>query len=243
MLRQDNIIPLYEQLMEIIEQEIHDGKYKPGDRIMTESELSKFYGVSLITVRKAISLLTEKGILIKKQGKGTFVKKPKLSRSVRRLSGFTQLCLQTGMVPGGKMLENSLIEANEKIASRLGVPEGSRIVYISRLRYADGDPVIIEKNYFPLKYVKLLNQRFDNESIFAYLKEKMNIVCKESEKSIELCRATPEEAALLEIKRGDNMMYVKSTAYDQSHEIIYAGIQLINGDRYTLNVYEVSQDD
>ena len=74
MLNQDNIVPLYEQLMNILEHDIRTGKYSPGDRIMTESELSKKYGISLITVRKAISLLTEKGLLIKKQGKGTFVR-------------------------------------------------------------------------------------------------------------------------------------------------------------------------
>ena len=60
MLNQDNIVPLYEQLMNILEHDIRTGKYSPGDRIMTESELSKKYGISLITVRKAISLLTEK---------------------------------------------------------------------------------------------------------------------------------------------------------------------------------------
>ena len=96
MLNQDNIVPLYEQLMNILEHDIRTGKYSPGDRIMTESELSKKYGISLITVRKAISLLTEKGLLIKKQGKGTLVAKPKYSRNIRRLSGFTQMCEQMG---------------------------------------------------------------------------------------------------------------------------------------------------
>lgn len=107
MLNQDNIVPLYEQLMNILEHDIRTGKYSPGDRIMTESELSKKYGISLITVRKAISLLTEKGLLIKKQGKGTFVAKPKYSRNIRRLSGFTQMCEQMGVVPGGRMLDTA----------------------------------------------------------------------------------------------------------------------------------------
>ena len=112
MLNQDNIVPLYEQLMNILEHDIRTGKYSPGDRIMTESELSKKYGISLITVRKAIGLLTEKGLLIKKQGKGTFVAKPKYSRNIRRLSGFTQMCEQMGVVPGGRMLDNRLIAAD-----------------------------------------------------------------------------------------------------------------------------------
>ena len=143
MLNHDNIVPLYEQLMNILEHDIRTGKYSPGDRIMTESELSKKYGISLITVRKAISLLTEKGLLIKKQGKGTFVAKPKYSRNIRRLSGFTQMCEQMGVVPGGRMLDNRLIAADEKTAKKLGVAPGSDIIYIHRLRYANNEPVII----------------------------------------------------------------------------------------------------
>ncbi len=242
MLNQDNIVPLYEQLMNILEHDIRTGKYSPGDRIMTESELSKKYGISLITVRKAISLLTEKGLLIKKQGKGTFVAKPKYSRNIRRLSGFTQMCEQMGVVPGGRMLDNRLIAADEKTAKKLGVAPGSDIIYIHRLRYANNEPVIIERNYFPPKYAELLQRRFDNESLFAYLKEHMGVICKESEKLIELCHVTGEEANMLDVKRGNYMMFVKSTAYDQNREPIYVGVQIINGERFSLNVYEKVED-
>ena len=59
-----------------------------------------------------------------------------------------------------------------------------------------------------------------------------------SEKMIELCRATAEEAALLDVKKGDYLLFVRSTAYDDEGEPMYAGVQIINGDRFTLYVYE-----
>ena len=242
MLSQDNIVPLYEQLMNILEHDIRTGNYSPGDRIMTESELSQKYGISLITVRKAISLLTEKGLLVKKQGKGTFVAKPKYSRNIRHLYGFTQMCEQMGVEPSGQMLDNRLIVADEKTAKKLGITIGSNVIYIQRIRYANGEPVIIDRNYFPPKYAELLQHRFDNNSLFAYLKEHMGIICKESEKLIELCHVTSEEAKMLDVKRGDYMMFVKSTAYDQNREPIYVGIQIINGERFSLNVYEKVED-
>ena len=77
MLKQDAMTPLYVQLMDTVEKDIKSGRYKPGDKIMTESEMAKTYGVSLITVRKAIGSLMEKGLVVRKQGKGTFVTKPK----------------------------------------------------------------------------------------------------------------------------------------------------------------------
>lgn len=238
MLKQDAISPLYVQLMEELETSIRNGVYKPGDKIMTEAEMAKEYGVSLITVRKAVGSLMEKGLVMRKQGKGTFVTKPKYSRNMKKLQSFTEMCEQMGVKPGAQVLENRLIMADKKVADRLGIEPGSNVVYISRLRLADGEPVQVEKSYFPLKYAFLLEEDLNNGSMFECLKEKAGAKVASSEKMIELCRATAEEAALMDVKKGDYLLFVKSTAYDENGEPMYAGIQLINGDRFSLYVYE-----
>ena len=238
MLKQDAITPLYVQLMEELETSIRNGVYKPGDKIMTEAEMAKEYGVSLITVRKAVGSLMEKGQVVRKQGKGTFVTKPKYSRNMKKLQSFTEMCEQMGVKPGAQVLENRLIMADKKVADRLGIEPGSNVVYISRLRLADGEPVQVEKSYFPLKYAFLLEEDLNNGSMFECLKEKAGAKVASSEKMIELCRATAEEAALMDVKKGDYLLFVKSTAYDENGEPMYAGIQLINGDRFSLYVYE-----
>ena len=238
MLKQDAITPLYVQLMEELETSIRNGVYKPGDKIMTEAEMAREYGVSLITVRKAVGSLMEKGLVVRKQGKGTFVTKSKYSRNMKKLQSFTEMCEQMGVKPGARVLENRLIAADKKVADRLGIEPGSNVVYISRLRLADGEPVQVEKSYFPLKYAFLLEEDLNNGSMFECLKEKAGAKVASSEKMIELCRATAEEAALMDVKKGDYLLFVKSTAYDENGEPMYAGIQLINGDRFSLYVYE-----
>ena len=238
MLKQDAITPLYVQLMEELETSIRNGVYKPGDKIMTEAEMAREYGVSLITVRKAVGSLMEKGLVVRKQGKGTFVTKPKYSRNMKKLQSFTEMCEQMGVKPGAQVLENRLIMADKKVADRLGIEPGSNVVYISRLRLADGEPVQVEKSYFPLKYAFLLEEDLNDGSMFECLKEKAGAKVASSEKMIELCRATAEEAALMDVKKGDYLLFVKSTAYDENGEPMYAGIQLINGDRFSLYVYE-----
>ena len=238
MLKQDAITPLYVQLMEELETSIRNGVYKPGDKIMTEAEMAREYGVSLITVRKAVGSLMEKGLVVRKQGKGTFVTKPKYSRNMKKLQSFTEMCEQMGVKPGARVLENRLIAADKKVADRLGIEPGSNVVYISRLRLADGEPVQVEKSYFPLKYAFLLEEDLNEGSMFECLKEKAGAKVASSEKMIELCRATAEEAALMDVKKGDYLLFVKSTAYDENGEPMYAGIQLINGDRFSLYVYE-----
>ena len=238
MLKQDAITPLYVQLMDELEASIRNGVYTPGDKIMTETEMAKEYGVSLITVRKAVGSLMEKGLVVRKQGKGTFVTKPKYSRNMKKLQSFTEMCEQMGVKPGARVLENRLIAADKKVADRLGIEPGSNVVYISRLRLVDGEPVQVEKSYFPLKYAFLLEEDLNDGSMFECLKEKAGAKVASSEKMIELCRATAEEAALMDVKKGDYLLFVKSTAYDENGEPMYAGIQLINGDRFSLYVYE-----
>ena len=80
--------------------------------------------------------------------RGTFVTKPKFSRNIKRLQSFSEMCEQMGVVPGAHMLENKIVDADEKIAARLGIETGSKVIFISRLRFADSEPVVIEKTIF-----------------------------------------------------------------------------------------------
>lgn len=238
MLDGSGIVPLYVQLMDTIEEKIATGEFKPGERLPSEMEMAKKYGVSIITVRNAVKGLVEKGLVDRKQGKGTFVAKPKYMRNMRKLQSFSDMCEQMGVVPGGQMLENRLVEANEKIASRLNINKGDQVVFISRIRYADNEPVAIENNYFPIKYSFLLGETFDNCSLFKFIAEHTDNVLTASEKRIELCRATAKEAQLLNMSRGDFLLCVKSTAFDKMNEPMYVGTQIINGERFSLYVYE-----
>ena len=116
MLNSSAAVPLYVQLKEKIEQKISDGEYKPGEKLQTEGEMAKSFGVSIITVRKAVSELVEKGLVEKKQGKGTFVCQRKVTKDMKKLQSFSEMCAHMGMKAGGRMLENRLEPASEKIA-------------------------------------------------------------------------------------------------------------------------------
>ena len=89
--------------------------------------------------------------------------------------------------------------------------------------------VSVAKAFFINRFAVLADQ---------YLGSRAEAVAPYAEKIIELCRATPEEAALLAVKKGDYLLFVRSTAYDRDGEPVYAGVQVINGDRFALRVYE-----
>lgn len=194
--------------------------------------------MSIITVRKAMDGLTRKGLIECKRGKGTFVSYRKLQRNMKKLQSFSDMCHQMGVVPGAKMLENRFVSAPAPIAHRLGVDEESSVVYISRLRLADGVPVQIEKSYFPLQYAFLLEAKFDDNSLFDYLRNSRGVWVASSDKSIETSRITKEEASCLNLQKGDLQLCVKSTAFDANGQVLYAGVQIINGELFSLYVYE-----
>lgn len=238
MLDASSATPLYVQLLAEIEGKIRSGEIQAGERLLTEGEMAKAYGVSIITVRKAVSELVEKGLVEKKQGKGTFVRRQKFAKDIKNLQSFSEMCRHMNMVPGGRMLENKLIPADEKVREQLGLEKGAQVLYISRVRTANGEPVAIEKNYFPLKYSFLLEKRFDDNSLFECLRDEAKVKVAVSEKRIELCRATTSEAKLLKISRGAPLLFIKSVAYTQEREPLYAGVQVFNGETCSFYVRE-----
>lgn len=237
-LKVDDMIPLYIQLMNDLEEKIKNKIFQPGEKLKTETEIAKEYGVSLITVRNAVSNLIKKGLVVRKQGKGTFVTQPKFTKNMSKLQGFSDMCRQIGVVPGAKTLENNLIYPDEKIFNKLRISEKEQVVYISRLRYADNEPVVIEKNYFPSKFISLLTTDLNDNSLFQIIKEKLNIEVSSSIKKIELCKASKEEAELLKIKKNSPLIFIKSIAYDMNDEPMYIGVQIINGERFSFYIQE-----
>lgn len=145
------------------------------------------------------------------------------------------------MKPGARMVENHLVPASAPIARRLGVDAGSSVIYISRLRLADGVPVQIEKSYFPLSYAFLLEAKFDDNSLFDYLRKSRGVWGRKLRKKYRGLprhqgRGRPSEHS----KRRPSALR-QSTAFDANEQVLYAGVQIINGDLFSLYVYESEQ--
>ncbi len=236
MLEEQNVIPLYRQLMEQIEEKIRQGVYRPGEQLMTEIEMSKAFGVSIITVRKALKELVEKGLVERQQGKGTFVAKKKFSKNLSQTLNFTQMCHLAGVTPGGKMLENTLIFPDKKLAAKMGISQQDRVIYIKRLRFANDRPIAIEENYFSLSYAKLLEQNFDNNSLYDFLDKEYHIRIAYTKKKIEICRANKEEAKLLHVMEEEPLLLITSMAYTEDDRLCYRGKQLFDGENFALYV-------
>lgn len=228
----ENATPLYKQLKEIIKQKIIDGEFHPNQKIPSELQLSKIYNVSRITVRNAITELVDEDLLIKKQGKGTFVSAPKIEDNVLEDISFSLTCKINKVKPGSKIIKNVIKDANERDIAELNLHENDKVVYIKRIRYADDEPVILEHNFFPSKYAFLLNEDLENQSLYEILNEKYGIARAKSKRTIEIITASEEEASLLAISKGEPLLLHREIVYDKNNNPIHRTKQLIIGDKF-----------
>ena len=208
--------PLYQQLMDDIKLDISNQKYRHGDKIPSETELAEIYNVSRITVRRAVSELCDEGYLAKHQGKGTFVTPPKITRKIMQdthVHSFTATCAMSGMRPGGRTVGIRIVPSRQEEQHFLKLPKDSNVIYLQRIRTADGDPVMLENTFLPSpEFDSLLSTDLTNRSLNETLRQKYSrsLVVRQTTK-VEVSRASPEHAQLLNITPGDPLFFI--TAY------------------------------
>lgn len=236
-LNDESLIPLYQQLVEEIKQAIESGKYKQEERIPTEIELSETYGVSRITVRRAVDELCTEGYLIKKQGKGTYVNRRKLHRKMIRpndVQSFSEACRFNNMIPSAKVITRQMSKARIAEQKFFGIPEGDKVIYIQRVLSADNIPIMLENNFFPYNRFKFLeDEDLNNISLFKLLKDKYNVdPCSTEKTTVEIVRAELHHAELLNVPIGEPLFYMNAYFLDENGKPIIIGHQYIVGSRY-----------
>lgn len=225
--------PLYRQLMERLRADIAAGVYPPHSRIPSEQALCEGYGVSRVTVRKALSELTREGLLQRQQGKGTFVSAPKLQRNLRDVSSFHDACRLMGREPGTRLIHAQLIPSEELDRERLDCKD-AQVVEITRLRLADGEPVMLETNRFPLSCAWLTERKLTG-SLYALLQEQ-GLIAQRGIHEVSLTYATAAEARLLDTQPGSALLQLDQIIYDQHDRPLHTSHQVIRGDRFTFRI-------
>lgn len=237
-------IPLYQQVIDIIKNEINSGAYKAGARIPNEFELAESYKVGRVTVRRAIEELVQQGYLTKRQGKGTFVNAPKLKRKIRQkgdVQSFTEGCAANDMVPGARLVSRTVVAATREDAEFFGVEPGCELIVVERVRTADGVPVMLENNAFVLAdhpYLQTLADKdLTDDSIFALVAEHSGRAPLKSDPcTVEIALADAQTAPLLEVPVGEPLFYMEAFFTDADERPLLLGRQKIVGSRYVFDI-------
>ena len=137
-------LPLYDQIERNLRDLMVNGHLKPGEAMPGEWDLADLYGVSRLTVRRALDELVRQNWLEKKHGVGTFVRQPTMATIAAGKLSFTEQMRSIGREPSSKFISQNLTSATDKISRALQIQEGDPIIEITRVRLADNVPILLE---------------------------------------------------------------------------------------------------
>jgi len=234
--------PLYVQIEEELRGMVESGELGPKTKAPSEIELSKRFGVSRMTARKAVDKLVGEGILVRHAGKGTFVAQPKIAPSnfSTRLS-FSSAMAQLGFQVETKVLEQNVMRAPTIVARDLRLHSGALVVYLRRLRLVEGQPAAIHIAYLPATYAGILDSDLTGSLTEAI--SNMGIEIVDADDSVEAVLATKADARLLKITENTPLIRVQGLAYAKGAVPVRYTEALYRGDRFRLNLSHGSPND
>jgi len=205
---------LYARIRDELRTMIVNGTYQPHQRLPSETDLIKSYGVSRITVRQALGELKKEGLLFKVAGKGMFASKPKSFQSLTRLQGFAEAMSQQGHEIYNRVISFNFLPASKDIALRLGVLEGSLITEIRRVRHLNRKPVSFDIFYVNSSVgERLIKEDLASRDIFLIQENDYGIPLGFAELAIDAVLADTETAELLQIAEDSPILRVERLTY------------------------------
>jgi GntR family transcriptional regulator len=204
-----------------------------GDKVPPERELSAAWGVARMTLRRALDELVGEGLIVRQQGRGTFVARPRMARHLS-MNSFTEEMRKQGRVPSSRVLDFRRIRAGVRQARQLRLPVGDPIVRFTRLRLADGEPIGLETTCVSAALVPGLQESDLRGSWYELLTKKYAIRIAHGSSLIEPANLTEREANFLQTAPGKPAFRIETSTYGDSGGVIDFEVDVYRGDRYRL---------
>ncbi len=231
-------VPLYAQLVSIISRHIAAGTLEPGDLLPSEAEFCRTFQVSRSTVRQAIGALEEEGVVVRKQGRGTFVAEPMMRRKSDTVYSFTSEVSAMGLTPSSTLIDFTVEEAAPEIVKVLELSNPKTPVFrFTRIRNVDGEPLILETSYYPqFIYPKLTRELLQTHSFYSLLYE-VGVVPFSAVDSYGAVVMEAREAEMLGCRPGACAFSAQRRTRTEAGMVYEFTESLIRADRVKLDVF------
>lgn len=215
-------LPLYELIEQNLRDLILHGQLESGDPIPSELDLVASYGVSRMTLRRALENLARQGWIVRRQGVGTFAHKPTITRIAPSKLSFTEQMRSIGRTPSSRLISLKVISAPHEVASYLKLHQGDPVVEIIRVRLADGEPILLENTHLSQKrFPGLENALFlESSSLYETLRTQYGINVVAMDQILEPVLLDSEVATLLEAKAGSPAILSEILAFSEDGQPI-----------------------
>jgi DNA-binding GntR family transcriptional regulator len=232
-------IPLYFQVAQHLEQAIESGAIEAGSRLDNEIDLAERLGLSRPTMRRAIQYLVDRGYLVRKRGVGTQVVHPKVRRPLQLTSLYDDLS-SGGKLPTTKVLRLEEIPAPDTVARALDLAEGTPVMDVQRLRYAQGEPLAVMRNYLPKGLVDLQAERLETIGLYQMMRT-AGVRLHLASQNIGARTATAAEARLLDETKGAPLLTMTRIAYDDTGRPVEYGNHIYRASHYSFELVLVER--
>ncbi|MFI5956247.1 GntR family transcriptional regulator [Cryptosporangium sp. NPDC051539] len=223
-------VPLYFQVAEQLEHAIVSGTLGAGDRIGNEVAMAADLGLSRPTMRQAIQVLVDKGLLVRKRGVGTQVVQGRVHRPLELTSLFDDLT-KAGQQPRTVVLKLELIEPDDQVRAELRLEDHAQVWYLERLRSVGPDPLAHMTNYLPTDVVDLAAVDLGETGLYQAMR-RAGVVMRVARQRITARRADAAEARLLGEVEGAPVLTMDRTTYDDAGRAVEYGTHAYRPDRY-----------
>ncbi len=221
---------LYMQLQDWLREAIASGQLAPNEAISTERELAEQFGVSRITVRKAVDGLVYEGLLTRRQGAGTFVA-ARVEKSYSKMTSFTEDMLSRGRVPSSQWLSKAAGTVNPEEAISMGLSPGTMVYRFNRMRFADGTSMGLDYSTVPADCLPSLDSV--EESLYAALEANGNRPVRALQR-LRAVAFNAEQARLLEIPVGSPGLLIERRGFLADGRPVEYTQSYYRGDSYDL---------
>jgi GntR family transcriptional regulator len=230
-------VPLYLQVERSLRQRIDTGEWRPGGRLPTEGELGTTYGVSRVTVRQALARLVDRGVVVREQGRGTFVRDNSLTAGARGVTSFTAELRGLGHTSGAQVLEQVVVTAAEAdVPPEMGLSPDALMLRLRRLRTDGTRPVGVQTALLSVeRFPGIAELDFADRSLYETLKQIYGLVPREAVETFTVGGVLDEDAATLGVAPGAHAFYVERLTFDVTGPFEYVR-SVMRGDRYRVRL-------
>lgn len=230
-------IPLYYQVRNDIENKIKNREYEPGEKLPTEAWLMENYGVSRVTIRKAISGLVSMGLVESRRGTGTFVTSPKTIFSLVEMSSLHRMLTSLNIKASSRILEDAIVLATPELSNAMKIPIGTALHMIRRIRLANENPIadqvtFLQESLCPRLKASTLMER----SLYEVLETEYKIKPVKSYQVFSAKLPSKEDMVNLQLSNKTPLLTIVATVYDKNETIIEYSINNYVPDRYGYSI-------
>ncbi len=235
--------PLYRWLADVLREEIAQGTYKPGDALPTEHELMQRHNLSSTTVIRAMNDLAREGLVYRKAGRGTFVKRDKLEEHLVRLKSFVEEMKSHGIIPQFKPLRAEAVVPPRDIAHAFKLAPGEKLFLIQRTYFAEGEPIATAQGYWAYEIgERLVKCDLRTAPLYEIVERELQIPLIEAEESISGAVADAALARELDVPRHAPLLVQRRLTFTTGMKPVEHTTTYHRADRYEYKIRLARQD-